>query len=202
MNVDDVPDLLKKAVEFATRKHEGMKRKNKKADEYIVHPVEVMHFLQKHGIVDPDILSAAVLHDTIEDTSATYEELKRWFGRRVADFVQEVSDDKSKPKLERKKLQLDQMGKKSFGARMIKLGDKWSNTKDLWRDPPVHWSDREVRGYMVWSERVCDQALSVGDAPVELEDAILNHFCQLGVAEFPEDTLEEYYRSLKGDHLH
>lgn len=190
-------NLIERAVEYATEKHKGQKRKNTQGSDYIVHPLEVMGFIKKFGIHKPEILAAAVLHDVVEDTDATHEEIESKFGKEVSDLVREVSDDKSLPKVERKKFQVHSMKGKSMGARAIKIGDKWSNTRDLLTDSPRGWGLLQIQGYIVWSFEVCKNALSRGDLPECMNDAILNHFSSLGVDSMPRNTLEEYYESMK-----
>lgn len=190
-------DLVSRALSFATYKHKDQKRKNLKGDDYIVHPNEVMQFLRDGGITDEYMLSAALLHDTIEDTDTTHKEIMDLFGKEVADMVQEVTDDKSLPKATRKKLQAENIKEKSFGARMIKLGDKWSNTKDLLIDPPRGWSITDIYGYILWSEKVCNNAMLVGDTPTKIETFIKEHFDAIHSTLLVRTTLEEYYDNMK-----
>lgn len=188
--------LLEKAIIYATEKHQGQKRKNSKADDYIMHPLEVMQILHDNGASDELTLIGAVLHDTIEDTSATYEEICGQFGNEVGDVVQEVSDDKTLPKLVRKKRQVSEIAKKSFSARMIKIADKMSNTKDLLIDPPKNWTPVDINGYMLWSKQVCENARSIGDTPSKLETAVRKHFEDLGISNSNYDLIA-YYESME-----
>ncbi len=187
-----------RALTYAKGKHKGQKRKNAKGNAYIEHPKEVAVFLYVHGIADTTILMSAMLHDTIEDTDATYEEIETLFGKEVADVVAEVSDDKSLPKLERKKLQLSTMASKSFAARMVKIADKISNTKDLLTDPPIGWTAIQINGYILWAQACCDQAMSAGDTPVKMEKAVREHFeMNLKTVDMHPEELELYYKSLQ-----
>jgi len=195
-NTEEYPEMVRKAIDFATEKHQGQYRKNSKKEDYIVHPLEVMHLLKDYGVSNENIWMAAVLHDTIEDTSATYEEIKECFGKSVADIVLEVSDDKSLPKLTRKKLQVSKISQKSFGARMIKIGDKLSNTAELLIDPPTGWSSIQIIGYISWSEKICENAMSLGDTPRPLIEVVKVHFETLGTSTLPANTLESYYDSM------
>ena len=98
---------LLNAVIFAAKKHQGQKRKGKNQDPYIFHPLNVAKIIMEIGqIDDQDIVIAAVLHDTLEDTTATIKELTKYFGQKVTDIVDEVTDDKSLDKDERKQLQV------------------------------------------------------------------------------------------------
>src|SRR6478672_308950 len=88
-----------KALAFASRKHSQQKRKDADASPYINHPIALVSILAvEAGIHDRDTLCAALLHDTIEDTNTSVEELAEAFGGRVASLVQEVTDDKRLPK--------------------------------------------------------------------------------------------------------
>ena len=103
----DTANLLK-AIEFASRKHSTQRRKGEDASPYINHPIAVTHLLaDTGGITDLVTLMAAVLHDTIEDTKTTGEELEAQFGRTVREVVEELTDDKSLEKAVRKQLQID-----------------------------------------------------------------------------------------------
>ena len=89
----DTANLLK-AIEFASRKHSGQRRKDEEASPYINHPIAVAHLLADTGAVtDLVTLMAAVLHDTIEDTETTPDELDQLFGQAVRKVVEEVTDD-------------------------------------------------------------------------------------------------------------
>lgn len=142
------------AINFATIAHRNQKRKDSTNTPYINHPIEVMYILSDVGIVDIDVLCAAVLHDTVEDCGVTYTELVDKFGSVVADYVLECSDDKSLTKVERKKLQITHAKEISIGAKLIKAADKYSNIKDLIKNPPVGWNDQQIIGYINWSYAV------------------------------------------------
>jgi guanosine-3',5'-bis(diphosphate) 3'-pyrophosphohydrolase len=91
------------AISFGAEKHRNQRRKDHQASPYINHPIALATLLANEGDVnDVDVLQAAVLHDTIEDTNTTYEELQTRFGGRVADIVAEVTDDKNLAKEVRK----------------------------------------------------------------------------------------------------
>ncbi len=134
--MSDLPKLLQ-AVSFAAKKHIAQKRKGNDAAPYINHPLEVANLLANVGKVeDYDVLIAAVLHDTIEDTETTKEEITELFGSNVCGMVLEVTDDKSLPKSERKQKQIEHAPHLSHGAKLIKLGDKISNIHDIIENPP------------------------------------------------------------------
>ncbi|HEX8734678.1 MAG TPA: HD domain-containing protein [Pyrinomonadaceae bacterium] len=143
------------AASFAAKKHAGQKRKGADGEPYINHPLEVANLLAKVGKVeDTDVLIAALLHDTIEDTGTTKEEITELFGEKVCGMVLEVTDDKSLPKAERKEKQVEHAPHLSPGAKLIKLGDKISNITDILKNPPRDWSLERKREYVEWGERV------------------------------------------------
>ena len=111
---------LLEAVDFAAYKHRFQLRKDKEATPYINHPIRVAKILSEAGEDDIDLLIAAVLHDTIEDTETTTDELKRQFGDVVCSLVLEVTDNKDLPKEERKRLQILNAPKKSERAKKLK----------------------------------------------------------------------------------
>ncbi len=143
------------AASFAARKHIAQKRKGNDAAPYINHPLEVVNLLANVGKVeDYDVLIAAVLHDTIEDTETTKEEITELFGSDICEYVLEVTDDKSLPKAERKQKQIEHAPHLSQGAKLIKLGDKISNIRDVTENPPDGWSDERRLEYVNWGEKV------------------------------------------------
>jgi (p)ppGpp synthase/HD superfamily hydrolase len=103
---------------------------------------------------DTTAVLAALLHDAIEDTPTTREELEREFGREVADIVAEVTDDKSLPKAERKRLQVETAPRKSRRAKLVKIADKTSNLRSIAKSPPVDWDLKRQREYFDWAARV------------------------------------------------
>ncbi len=144
-----------RAVSFAAKKHISQKRKGNDAAPYINHPLEVVNLLANVGKVeDFDVLIAAVLHDTIEDTDTSKEEITELFGEKVCGMVLEVTDDKSLSKDDRKEKQVEHAPHMSSGAKLIKLGDKISNIRDVMNTPPDGWSDERRLEYVHWGERV------------------------------------------------
>lgn len=147
--------LLLHAASFAAYRHRDQRRKGSDAQPYINHPLDVANMLcDVGGIEDPDVLAAAILHDTVEDTVTTSDEIRKLFGDRIASLVREVTDDKSLPKAERKKLQVEHASQLSPGAKAIKLADKISNVTDITSFPPVDWSLDRRREYLEWAEAV------------------------------------------------
>lgn len=152
------------AAAFAAERHINQRRKGTRAAPYINHPIAVAACLADAGVTDPDILAAALLHDTVEDTDTTLDELERLFGGRVASIVAEVTDDKTLPKAERKLLQILTASKKSTEAKQVKLADKICNLRDLSNNPPP-WDEARIAAYYRFAEDVarglagCDGSL-------------------------------------------
>lgn len=150
--------LVEKAWEFAREKHKLQVRKDAAGSPYITHLKRVEEVLRDiAGVSDETILAAAILHDTIEDTDATFEELVELFGQKVADIVQEVTDDKNLPKKERKDKQIEKAPRLSLEACLIKLADKISNVEDVLFNPPPHWSLERRKEYVRWASEVVNQ---------------------------------------------
>jgi guanosine-3',5'-bis(diphosphate) 3'-pyrophosphohydrolase len=147
--------LLFRALAFAAHKHRDQRRKDPDASPYINHPIALARLLSVEvGMGDAALLAAAVLHDTLEDTETTYEELKERFGARVASVVLEVTDDKTLPKKERKRLQIEHAAHISRRAKLVKLADKICNVRDVAANPPQSWPLRRRREYFDWAKRV------------------------------------------------
>lgn len=147
--------LLLKAIDFAARKHRDQRRKDEESSPYINHPISVSLLLAEVGhVIDPEVLSAAILHDTLEDTDTTPEELKAAFGSRICKLVKEVTDDKQLPKAKRKEMQIEHAAQLSPDAVLIKLGDKISNVLDVTHSPPAKWNIERRREYLDWAEAV------------------------------------------------
>jgi len=143
------------ALHFAAGKHRDQRRKGAEASPYINHPIEVAELLARvGGITDLVTLQAAILHDTLEDTQTTAEELEAAFGPEVRRVVEEVSDDKRLPKAERKRLEIVHAPQLSARAKLVKLADKISNVRGVIQMPPAGWSLERRREYLDWSERV------------------------------------------------
>jgi guanosine-3',5'-bis(diphosphate) 3'-pyrophosphohydrolase len=143
------------ALELAAVKHTDQRRKGARGEPYINHLAEVARLLaDATGGGDAVLIAAGLLHDTIEDTDTSYAEIEAAFGAEVADLVQEVTDDKSLPKQERKRLQVEKAPGKSPRAKLIKIADKISNLRALLRTPPADWSLTRKRDYFDWAAAV------------------------------------------------
>lgn len=153
-------DRFMKALQFAAYKHRSQKRKDPQNTPYINHPIGVAYILSNEAsIQDYDILAAALLHDTIEDTETTFDELVNEFGERIANIVLEVTDEKDLPKATRKQLQIDNAKKLSHDAILVRLADKIYNLRDLNRVRPVGWSDQRITEYFEWSVQIARQLM-------------------------------------------
>ena len=141
--------MVKKAAEFARKVHEGKLRKCSMVP-YIVHPFEAAVIVS--GMTDdPEVISAALLHDVIEDAGISYEELKMQFGSRVADLVLAESEDKSRTWKERKSATIEKLRSAGRAEKLICLGDKLSNLRST-------AADMLLRGDGVWQKfRVTDK---------------------------------------------
>lgn len=150
--------VLARALCFAADKHRDQRRKDRHGAPYINHPIALLSLLcVEHQIDDPTVLCAAVLHDTVEDTEATPDEIACVFGPEVARIVAEVSDDKSLPKAERKRLQIAHAANASYQARLVKLADKTCNIRDLASDPPGIWDPERRIAYREWAREVVER---------------------------------------------
>jgi guanosine-3',5'-bis(diphosphate) 3'-pyrophosphohydrolase len=150
--------LIVKAVDFAAAKHRGQSRKDEANTPYINHPISLANLLANHGsVTNANVIVAALLHDTIEDTDATADEIEGLFGTAVKNIVLEVTDDKALPSPERKRLQIVNAASISYEARLVKLADKISNLQDMVARPPVKWSLQRKREYFDWAKEVIDQ---------------------------------------------
>src|ERR1700704_121251 len=161
-----------RAVEFAAQKHRMQRRKDSDASPYINHPIALMHVLCiDGGITDPVILATAALHDTVEDTETTEEELRTGLGDKIALLVLEMTDDKSLPKQERKRLQIEHARHMSSGAALVKLADKICNLRDVAANPPAGWSLERRLEYFDWAKAVVEGLPQVNAKLIELFDA-------------------------------
>jgi guanosine-3',5'-bis(diphosphate) 3'-pyrophosphohydrolase len=147
--------LLLEALHFAADKHRFQKRKDPEASPYINHPISAAEVLARvGGVTDTVTLMAALLHDTIEDTDTTPDELETRFGAEVLGVVMEVTDDKTLAKEERKIRQIEHAPHLSPRAKLVKIADKICNVIDVTHRPPAKWSLQRRREYLDWSARV------------------------------------------------
>jgi len=147
--------LVSEAAELAARRHNGMARKSRGNEPYINHLAEVANLLATatEG-ADAELVAAGWLHDAIEDTDTTREELAQKFSERVASLVVECTDDMSLPKAERRRREVLDAPKKSSGAQMIKLADKISNIGARIHSHPTAAERDDLIDYVGWAEQV------------------------------------------------
>ena len=157
--------LVLEAAAFAADKHRMQRRKDAEASPYINHPLALAHLLATEGgITDPVVIASALLHDTVEDTETSVEELRDAFGPEIAAIVAEVTDDKSLSKEERKRLQVVKAASKSDSAKLVKLADKTCNLRDIAVTPPADWSVERRREYFEWARKVVSGLKGVSPA--------------------------------------
>lgn len=156
---------LLKAISFAADKHRNQRRKDHEASPYINHPIAVAAILASEGGVEDEmLLIAAILHDTVEDTMTTSDELVKLFGAEIAAVVKEVTDDKKLEKSERKRLQVEHAPHASSLAKQIKIADKISNIRDITTKPPKSWTTERKQKYLEWTCEVVNGCRGVNPA--------------------------------------
>ncbi|NXG22887.1 MESH1 pyrophosphohydrolase, partial [Grallaria varia] len=148
----DVARLLE-AADFAARKHKEQRRKDAEGTPFINHPI-------------------------VEDTDTTFSEIEEQFGAEVRCVVEEVTDDKTLPKMERKRLQVERAPGCSPRAKLVKLADKLYNLRDLNRCTPQGWSAQRVQEYFRWAALVVSGLRGTSAA---LEGALQRLFEERGV---------------------
>jgi (p)ppGpp synthase/HD superfamily hydrolase len=147
--------LVSEAADFAARRHSGMARKGRGSEPYINHLAEVANLLAAASDgADTELVAAGWLHDIIEDTGTTREELAQKFSERVAALVAEVTDDMSLPKDQRRQKQIADAPHKSSGAKLIKIADKISNIRARIVPDPSREEREDLVEYIAWAEKV------------------------------------------------
>jgi guanosine-3',5'-bis(diphosphate) 3'-pyrophosphohydrolase len=150
--------LILRAAHFAAHKHRDQRRKDVDRTPYVNHPIGLATVLWEEGRVhDATVLAAALLHDTLEDTETSLDELRGQFGEEVAAIVAEVTDTKWVSKRGRKALQVSKAAHSSHGARLVKLADKICNLRDMLASPPEGWNRERRVEYFDWAKRVVDE---------------------------------------------
>ena len=179
------PAQLLRALSFASVKHRNQRRKDAESSPYINHPIAVASVLASEGTIeDESLLVAAVLHDTVEDTETAFDEIMQHFGAAVAELVRELTDDKSLPKAERKRLQIEHARSASPGAKQLKIADKICNIRDITVTPPADWSLQRRVEYLSWAAQVVDSCRGVNpglDAAFDASLALARQIQRPGV---------------------
>lgn len=148
---------LTRALAFAAEAHANQRRKGAAQEPYVNHLIEVLDLVaQATDGADPELLVAAVLHDVIEDTPLSYDEVAARFGARVADIVTENSDDMSLPKDDRRRHRIAAMATKSAAARVVKMADVVSNLRAIMVSPPAGWGADRKLGYLEGCRQLID----------------------------------------------
>ena len=167
-------NLVLQAAKFASDKHRDQRRKDANLSPYMNHLIDVAHLLcEVAAVEDPEILAAALLHDTLEDTETADDEIESIFGQRVLGIVLEVTDDKTLPKDVRKRLQIEHSASLSNEAALITIADKISNIRDIIYSPPSDWDLDRRKGYLDWAEKVICNCPNVNDALKKRFDSLL-----------------------------
>ncbi|CAG8679551.1 18600_t:CDS:2 [Dentiscutata erythropus] len=206
--------ILIDTLDFAAKKHSQQRRKDRErtrklpyvifsVSEYLSYPREELSIYQSPnrcgqnlidaGITDLATIQAAILHDTVEDTDTTFEEIESKFGSEVKKIVEEVTDDKLLPTEERKRLQIVHTPHISVKAKVVKLADKLYNLRDMQRCVPVNWTKDRVQAYFIWSKQVTDGAKGINQ---KLDDQ-LEDLYENGSFELDNVTYESYPKHIK-----
>ena len=160
--------LITRAFNFASSRHSGQRRKGQAQEPYINHLAEVAQLVaEATSGTDPNLVAAALLHDTVEDTQTEPSELATVFNEDVASLVGEVTDDKSLRKEERKAIQIAKAPQKTPRAKILKLADKTSNLRSIAKSPPENWDSVRKAEYIDWAVKVVN---GLGDVPRALKD--------------------------------
>jgi (p)ppGpp synthase/HD superfamily hydrolase len=170
--MNEYPEILQ-ALDFAARKHKFQRRKGFYRIPYINHPIRVMLILSKEGgIASPIILAAAALHDVLEDTECSEDEISQQFGSEVLRIVKEVTDDMRLPSAERKRLQIIKTPGLSEEGRLIKIADKIANMQDI-LNYPIEWTRQRKRNYFAWAKEVVNGCRGINAGLEKAFDEIL-----------------------------
>lgn len=166
------PEFMK-CLQYAAQKHSTQRRKDPQSTPYVNHVINVSTILAVEAEVsDEAVLMAALLHDVVEDTDATFGDVENLFGTDVSSLVREVTDDKSLEKQQRKLLQIENAPKTTRRAKLIKLADKLDNLRDLQVNTPQGWTEERREEYFVWAKQVVDNLRGTNEALEEKLDEI------------------------------
>ncbi|KAM4678491.1 guanosine-3',5'-bis(diphosphate) 3'-pyrophosphohydrolase MESH1 [Discoglossus pictus] len=172
--------LILEATNFAAEKHKKQRRKDIEKTPYINHPIGVARILSHEaGITDVAVLQAALLHDTVEDTNTSFQEIEEKFGQEVRGIVEEVTDDKTLSKMMRKQMQIEHAPHCSHKSKLVKLADKLYNLRDLNRGTPQGWTEQRVQEYFKWAAKVVN---GLQGTSAVLEEKLNKLFIERGVA--------------------
>jgi (p)ppGpp synthase/HD superfamily hydrolase len=167
---------LLKALKFAAEKHPRQRRKDSDASPYVDHLIDIAQILACVADVTDLTTLQAILHNSVEDTQTSLQELEEVFGQEVRLVIEEVTDDKPLPKPERKRLQIERAPHLSTAGKLIKIADKISNARDViyfTYSPPTQWSLQRRREYLNWTEGVVFGCRGCNEALEDLYDRTL-----------------------------
>ena len=163
------PRLVLRALAFAAQRHRDQRRRDRHASPFVNHPIEVATLLADvGGVSDTTALAAAVLHDVVEDTATTTEEIESVFGAAIARIVAEVTDDPALPGVERRRQQALRAATLSPAARLIKIADKTANLRQL----PNDWTPERRADYALSATKVVDACRGTNAALEQLFDEV------------------------------
>lgn len=145
--------IVIKAAVYSAEKHKYQRRKGFNQVPYINHPLKVCELLLENGETDVNLLAAALLHDVVEDTDATKDEISELFNQEISSLVMEVTDDKDLPYTIRKELQVKSASSLSTKAKLLKISDKICNIRDI-LNYPLDWSPERKLAYLEWANQV------------------------------------------------
>uniref|UniRef100_A0A1I8ESJ4 guanosine-3',5'-bis(diphosphate) 3'-diphosphatase n=1 Tax=Wuchereria bancrofti TaxID=6293 RepID=A0A1I8ESJ4_WUCBA len=166
--------LIIKAADLAARRHRQQRRKDAMQTPYVNHPIGVAYILTNEGqITDMATIIAAILHDIVEDTKTTDEEIREMFGDEVADIVKECTVIKSMKREARMKSELEKASKLSHKAKLVQLADKLYNVRDIERCAPFGWTKQQVREYILFAKDLLSIIRGIhGPLEIALDDII------------------------------
>lgn len=168
--------LVLRALAFATHKHRDQRRKDVDASPYINHPIALANVLcTEAGVCDPLVVCAALLHDTLEETDTTLDELEEAFDKPIKDIVVELTVDKSLPREERRRMQLEHAAHSSTNAKLVMIADKICNLRDVSFRPPADWSLERRQEYVDWAKEVVDRLRGTHERLEFLFDEAFRH---------------------------
>ncbi|XP_043467989.1 guanosine-3',5'-bis(diphosphate) 3'-pyrophosphohydrolase MESH1 isoform X2 [Leptopilina heterotoma] len=172
---EELISMIVRCTNFAALKHSKQRRKNIEQTPYINHPIGVANILIEEGnCYDAVVILAALLHDTVEDTDTTFDEIEQEFGKDVRNVVAEVTDDKTLSKLERKSMQIKKAPNSTNRAKLVKLADKLYNLRDLRKETPIGWTSERVNDYFKWAKAVINGCRGTNKNLETLLDAIFS----------------------------
>lgn len=191
-------NIIEKALMFAVLAHSGQVRKGNKKEPAIVHPIAVAEILRQYG-ADENVISAAYLHDVVEDTKYTIEDIRRIFGEDIAHLVEVATEkDKSKSWEERKQAKIEDLKSRTLREKLIPIADKISNIEDMakiFKEKGFKDFSAFKRGQQQqeWYYRNVFYSLRLNEKPqnpllIRLENGINNAFGR---------TMKEYENSLE-----